>query len=204
MLTLTQSVTQWVTHSVTLITSRASCDAKYDRRGIFFFITTNFFLFRKHYFHNKLLTLWKELPRYCSWLFTLEWQRGEKEALYEGILFLFRKGKGSIRWNWKCKIRDDVNLALFLKTFFKEYWFNVNLLSKVLELDNHERNMWPISVINLKLDFFGRIYIFFVDFHSYYKAGSFIDMVILYLLLKYLFVFCIKCPLILPKILMKE
>ena len=67
-------------------------------------ITRKVFLFRKHYFRHKLLTLWKELPRYCSWLFTLEWQRGEKEAPYEGILFLFRKGKGSIRWNWKCKI----------------------------------------------------------------------------------------------------
>lgn len=44
----------------------------------------------------------------------------------------------------------------FSTTFFKGsiYWLNVNLLSQVLELDNHERNMWPISVINLKLKLF--------------------------------------------------
>ena len=113
-------------------------------------ITRKVFLFRKHYFRHKLLTLWKELPRYCSWLFTLEWQRGKGSRLYEAILFLFRERKRHIRRNWKCEIGQD----FYDKFPRKIYWLNVNLLSQVLELDNHERNMWPISVINLKLKLF--------------------------------------------------
>ena len=129
---------------------------------------------------------------------------GKRKPSMRAFYFYSEKGKGALGGIENAKLEMMTIWCFFLKTFFKEYWFNVNLLSQVLELDNHERNMWPISVINLKLNFFGRIYIFFVDFHSYYKAGSIIDMVILYSLLKILSVCCIKCPLILPRILMKE
>ena len=85
-------------------------------------------------------------------------KRGEKEALYEGILFSIQKRKGSIRLNWNCKCRRPLS---FFSFHILE--FNVNLLSQVLELDKHERNMWPISVINLTPNCFSQYFLFKYD-----------------------------------------
>ena len=84
-------------HKMNLQIWRKILRQKCCRRWNFSIIATIFFLLRKHYLRNKLLTLWKELPRYCSWLFTLEWQRGEKEAgSMRPFYFYSEKGKGTL------------------------------------------------------------------------------------------------------------
>ena len=81
-------------------------------------ITRKVFLFRKHYFRHKLLTLWKELPRYCSWLFTLEWRRGEKEAgCMRPFYFYSEKGKGTLGWIENAKLDRNCFFHNFLQGF---------------------------------------------------------------------------------------